>query len=511
MFAVVMSSAVIGVDAYPVRVETDIAGGLPALNIVGLPDSAVREARDRVSAAIRNSGFVLPARRITVNLGPADVRKEGSSFDLAMAVAILVASEQTVFAIDPSTAFLGELSLDGSMRAVQGAVAIAADARSYGCKALVVPNANAKEAAVAEGIDVYGVATLSDAVRLVGSRNLSPPLRVDLRELSARRVGATPDLADVKGQDHAKRALEIAAAGGHNMLMFGPPGSGKTMLAQRLASVLPDMVLDESLETTKIHSVAGVLEADSPLITTRPFRAPHHTVSTAGLVGGGKTPGPGEVSLAHNGVLFLDELPEFRRDTLEALRQPLENGLATIARAWGSLTFPARTMFVAAMNPCPCGYLGDPVKPCRCSSEQVRKYRARISGPLLDRIDLHVEVPAVPLSDLRSEAKGEPSETVRARVQRSREVQSRRFDGTGVYSNATMAPHMVREFCRLGADAEALLAAALSRLHLSARAHDRVLKVARSIADLSESERIEAQHIAEAIQYRDLDRLAGVY
>lgn len=506
MFAVVLSSALSGVDAYVVRVEADLTKGLPALNIVGLPDNAVRESRDRVTAAIRNSGFFLPSSRITVNLGPADVRKEGTAFDLPIAMAILVVSEQVFPSDADRILLLGELSLDGTLRPVPGCVAIATDAVKHSMEGLIVPQVNAPEAAVVEKVAVYGAATLREAVELFQKPQRRQRVCVDMDSLRRTPKIFSVDYSDVKGQQSVKRALEVAAVGGHSVLMFGPPGSGKTMLAQRLPSILPDMTPEEALETTKIYSVAGLLPSDAPLVTTRPFRSPHHTVSTAGLVGGGKTPGPGEVSLAHNGVLFLDELAEFQRDALEALRQPLEDGVTTIARAWGSMTFPARAMLVAAMNPCPCGFLGDMTDRCRCAPEQIRRYRSRISGPLLDRIDLQVDVPAVAYADLRSQARGESSVAIRERVQRARDRHRRRFPGTPIYATSMMEPQHVQEFCKLDAEGEHFLKTMADRYSFSARAHHRILKVARSIADLDGSDAICLHHLAEAFSYRGFDR-----
>ena len=521
MVAVVLSSAVLGVESYLVKVETDLANGLPGMTIVGLPDGAVRESRDRISAALRNSGYAVPPKRITVNMAPADVRKEGSSYDLAIALSILCASDQISPGSASDTIILGEVSLEGGLRPVRGAVATAADAVKNGVKALIVPKENAEEAAVVKDVEVYGVGSLSEAAQIFNDRSKFQRTQVDLDHLFDVSRQSQLDMRDVRGQDLAKRALEVAAAGGHNVLMVGPPGSGKTMLAKRVPSILPQMTLEESLETTKIHSIAGSLPPDSPLVTQRPFREPHHSTSMAGLIGGGRVPSPGEISLSHNGVLFLDELPEYSRDALEALRQPLENGSASISRAWGSLTFPARSMVVAAMNPCPCGFYGDLTRECRCSSSMVGRYRSRISGPLLDRIDIHVSAPAVPYEDLRSPADAEPSARSRERVQRARDIQRYRFQDSAVYCNAMMDSRQTRSVCQLSGGAEQFLAQALTRLNMSARGYNQILKVARTIADLAMGQEaldeadggerdlspcIEAAHISEAVNLRSLDR-----
>jgi len=507
MLARIRSAAVLGIDAYPVDVEVDISNGLPSFSTVGLPHGAVKEGRERVSAALANAGFVFPLRRITVNLAPADIRKDGSALDLPIALGLLVASGQLPEGALCDTMVAGEIGLEGDLRPVRGVLSMALAARAAGSARLLVPLPNLAEAGVVQGLEVRGAATLAQVCAfLQGGPPLSTAL-VDLEHLMHERAAETVDFADVRGQAAAKRALEVAAAGGHNILLIGAPGAGKTMLARRLPTILPGLELDEALETTRIHSVAGMLPADRALCVTRPFRAPHHTVSDAGLIGGGSSPRPGEVSLAHGGVLFLDELPEFRRNVLEVLRQPLEDGLVTLSRAALSLTYPARFILAAAMNPCPCGYHGDPTHPCRCNPLDVERYRARISGPLLDRIDIHLEVPAVPYQDLVGGAVEESSATVRQRVERARVIQRERFRGQrGVHTNASMSTRDLRRWCAISAPVESLLRTAVTRLGLSARAYHRVLKIARTIADLDGSAAIASSHVSEAIQYRALDR-----
>lgn len=504
MYSKINSVGLFGINAFMVQVEADISTGLPRFDIVGLPDSSVSESRERVRSAIKNCGFDFPVSRITINLAPADFKKEGSIYDLPILVALLVASKQLKSNLSDD-AFLGEVSLSGEIRKVNGILPMVIEAKNKGIKNIYVPSCNSYEASVVEGINVYPINNIKELVSHLSGENIIEPAKFIGYENYEYNLDV-PDFCDVKGQYEAKRALEVAASGGHNIMMIGSPGSGKSMLAKRIPSILPDMTFEESLETTQIYSIAGALKDDIPLIKNRPFRSPHHTVSAAGLSGGGAIPKPGEISLAHNGVLFLDELPEFSRASMETLRQPIEDGEITISRAAGTLSYPCSVMLICAMNPCPCGYFGHPTRPCTCPNGAAAKYLSRVSGPLLDRLDIHIEVPPVEYEQLSDETVSESSAKIRKRVNKVRNIQIERFKDTNINCNARMSSALVHKYCILTDSAKEILKASFERLGLSARAYDKVLKVARTIADMCESDVIDVQHIAEAIQYRSLDR-----
>ena len=507
LIAKLRSTALFGVDAFIVEVEVDVSNGLPSFNIVGLPDTAVQESKERVRSAIRNAEYQFPMQRITVNLAPANVKKEGPALDLPIAIGILIANEQMKAISHKQFIIIGELSLNGQIRPVNGVLSIALMARKRGIKDIIVPEENAIEAGIVDGINIYSISNLREVVQFLDQEIDILPMNIDKKEIMRHSDTYQVDFADVKGQNHAKRALEVAAAGSHNVIMIGPPGSGKTMLAQRLPTILPSLTLDESIEITRLYSVSNLANRDCPIITRRPFRSPHHTISNIGLIGGGRIPKPGEISMAHNGVLFLDELPEFNRSALESLRQPLEGGKVTISRTLRSVTYLSHFMLVAAANPCPCGYFSDPVKQCTCTSHQIRKYRSRISGPLLDRIDIQIEVPRLDYKELANRNGHEDTSVeIRNRIEKARKMQQTRFRDKPIFSNSQMNRKDIERYCKLSEEGWKLLNHAMEKLKLSARAYDKILKLSRTIADLSLTEEIGTSHVAEAIQYRSLDR-----
>lgn len=504
MLSMITSASILGIDSYEVGVEVDISPGLPSFSVVGLPDTAIRESRDRIKAAIKNTGFKFPDKKITVNLAPADLRKEGAGFDLPIAIGILAASETVKDGLINNYIICGELSLNGDLKPIKGALPIAINCPVD--KSLIIPKDNWREAASVSNKNIYALSNLQEVLDLLNAEREFKPKKINIEKLFKENSAYKIDFSDVKGQEQVKRGLEVAASGGHNVLMIGPPGSGKSMLAKRLPTILSEMTFQEALETTKIYSVSGGLPSKKGLVATRPFREPHHTISDSALVGGGSWPMPGEISLAHNGVLFLDELPEFKRNVLEVLRQPMEDGEITIARVEKTLKFPARFQLIAAMNPCPCGYFTDPKHECHCSAQQIQRYLSKISGPLLDRIDIHLEVPHIKYEELSQKRCGEPSEKIRERVNKARLIQMKRYENDGINFNAHLESKHLEQFCILDKEAEELLKMAIFELGISARAYDKILKISRTIADLDGKETINAYHISEAIGYRNLDK-----